>query len=72
MRKIIKRLSFAQVAGGFTHRDDTADPPSTKFMTRLNASIPAPALRIAPSVGASMPSRSVKGAQRAAPGSPPR
>jgi hypothetical protein len=72
LRKIIKRLSFAQVAGGSLHRDDVADPPSTKFMTLINASIPAPALRIAPSVGASMPSRSVKGARRAPSGSPPR
>jgi hypothetical protein len=53
-------------------RDDTADQPSTKFMTLVNASIHAPALRIAPSAGVSMPSPSVMGAHRASPGSPPR
>jgi hypothetical protein len=72
LRKIIKRLSFAQVAGTFRWRGDTTDPPSTQFMTLVNASFPAPALRIAPGAGVSMPSPSVMGARRAPPGSPPR
>jgi hypothetical protein len=72
LRKIIKRLSFAQVAGDASRGDDTTDPPHPKFMAHINASTCPLAPRCAPGVGASMKAKSVIGAPGAAPGLPPR
>jgi len=73
LRKIIKHLSFAQVAESTVRRDDATPIHLNRIsMALINASTAASASRFAPAAGVSGIAKQAMRGQTAAPGSPPR